>query len=145
MRLAVDANTLVRCAGNAIGLAFIGNPTLDLSIAAYTLGEAEEHFTRRLRARSIRTGMSSAREVVVLTGALAVMRRVTKAQPLTAYADFEDEARERLPDDPDDWHTVALALAEGRDILTDDRHFFGYGVAVWTFRTLSIRITAGRI
>lgn len=52
------------------------------------------------------------------------------------YRDFERVARVRIPRDPDDWHTVTLALAFGADIWTNDRDFFGCGVATWATETL---------
>lgn len=56
--------------------------------------------------------------------------------PDTVYAHLEDEARYRIPRDPDDWHTVALALALDADIWTGDSDFLGCGVATWTTGTL---------
>lgn len=50
-------------------------------------------------------------------------------------ADFEDDARRRIPD-PDDVPTGALALATGAAIWSVDRHFWGCGIAVWTTERL---------
>ena len=52
------------------------------------------------------------------------------ARPL--YAALEDEARRRILRDPDDWHTVALALRLGAAIWTQDGDFLGCGVPTWT-------------
>lgn len=52
------------------------------------------------------------------------------------YDGLEDEALSRLPRDAEDWQVVALALALGADILTEDKDFFGCGVATWTTETL---------
>lgn len=54
---------------------------------------------------------------------------------------YENEGRLRIPDDPDDWPTIALALATYSDIWTEDRHFFGCGIAVW--RTPQMRAILG--
>lgn len=47
------------------------------------------------------------------------------------YEAYEAEARDRVPGDPDDWHTVALALACGTEIRTNE--------------TLRRRLAAGRL
>ena len=53
--------------------------------------------------------------------------------PREAYADGEADARIRLKGrDEDDWPFVALALRLGCPIWTEDRDFFGSGVATWT-------------
>jgi predicted nucleic acid-binding protein len=51
-------------------------------------------------------------------------------------------ARRRIPRDPNDWPTVALALALGADILTNDHDFLGCGCPTWTFETLSLELAA---
>ena len=52
-------------------------------------------------------------------------------------ANYEADARLRIPDDPDDWHTVALAMATNTAIWTlDQKHFFGCGMAVWNTKIL---------
>ena len=58
------------------------------------------------------------------------------------YALFEQDARRRIPRDPDDWHTVALALTLGADIWTQDKDFLGCGVATWTTDTLVARLSS---
>jgi hypothetical protein len=61
-----------------------------------------------------------------------------------AYGAYEAEARDRIPRDPNDWPTVALALARGIGIWTVDQDFFGCGVPVWTTVTLRTHLAAGR-
>ncbi|MGI8915588.1 MAG: PIN domain-containing protein, partial [Chloroflexota bacterium] len=46
------------------------------------------------------------------------------------------KARARIPRDPDDWPTVAAALALGADIWTRDADFLGCGCATWVTETL---------
>lgn len=54
------------------------------------------------------------------------------------YAPLEQEARQRIPGDPDDWHTVALAMATKTAIWPlDQKHFFRCGMAVWNTRVLA--------
>jgi predicted nucleic acid-binding protein len=59
------------------------------------------------------------------------------------YKDFENEARRRIPDDPDDWHTAALALTTETAIWTlDQKHFFGCGIAVWKTNVLRTELAS---
>ncbi len=51
----------------------------------------------------------------------------------TLYADFEETAKERMAGrDEDDWPVAAVALALDSPIWTEDRDFFGVGIATWT-------------
>ncbi len=46
---------------------------------------------------------------------------------------MKDEALRRIGQrDPDDWPIVATALALNCPVWTEDRDFFGSGVATWT-------------
>ncbi|NQZ64621.1 MAG: DNA-binding protein [Crocosphaera sp.] len=56
--------------------------------------------------------------------------------PLSYYQSFEEEARKRIPRDPNDWETVALSLALPASIWTQDYDFFGCGCPTWTTQTL---------
>ncbi len=56
--------------------------------------------------------------------------------PTAYYADLEEEARRRIPRDPRDWPTVALALQLDAAIWTHDNDFLGCGIATWTTETL---------
>ncbi len=55
------------------------------------------------------------------------------------YLEHEIAARSRISArDPDDWPIVAAALLLGCPIWTEDRDFFGSGVATWTTATVEI-------
>jgi predicted nucleic acid-binding protein len=55
------------------------------------------------------------------------------------YSHFESAARERLRGcDEKDWPVLALALAYGFPIWTQDRDFFGTGVATWKSNLVEI-------
>ena len=136
LRLAVDANALVGGVFSETGIAMLTHPGLRLVIAKYVLGEVHKHLPHRVTGM-VRTAQTAA--------AVALTEIVALPAPLTSYQQFETEARERLRHDQDDWHTVALALAFGIAIWTNDRHYFGCGVAVWSTDTLRRRIAAGRI
>ena len=55
---------------------------------------------------------------------------------------LEDVARRRVPRDPNDWPTVALALTLECGIWTADADFLGCGVATWTTETLQLHLDA---
>ena len=49
------------------------------------------------------------------------------------YQDFEKAGRERIfARDPDDWPVVVTALFLRCPIWTEDKDFFGSGIATWT-------------
>ena len=59
------------------------------------------------------------------------------------YAEFEDEARQRLRGrDEEDWPVLAAALALRCPVWTEDADFFGTGVAVWTTSRVEIYLKA---
>ncbi len=64
------------------------------------------------------------------------VREAVAIVPEVAYSPLEEEARWRSPQDPADWPSVALALALDAAIWTEDRDFFGIGVAVWSTATV---------
>ncbi len=56
-----------------------------------------------------------------------------------ALTDHEQEARRRIAArDVEDWPVVALAIATGAPVWTEDADFFGSGVATWATRTVEI-------
>lgn len=64
------------------------------------------------------------RELVILVPAFKV-----SIIPHDIYSPYETVAKNRIPRDPNDWFTVALALALEAAIWTCDRDFLGCGVA----------------
>lgn len=52
------------------------------------------------------------------------------------YASYNTIALDRIPRDPDDWPTVALALVLKAGIWTSDKDFLGCGLPTWTTETL---------
>lgn len=68
--------------------------------------------------------------------ALAVLESLTAvvgAVPVALYEGREAEAKQRIEiRDPEDWPIVAVALVLDCPIWTEDRDFFGTGIATWT-------------
>ncbi|MEA5532977.1 PIN domain-containing protein [Crocosphaera sp. XPORK-15E] len=55
------------------------------------------------------------------------------------YRDFKEEALSRIRErDEKDWPIVALALAFGCPIWTEDQDFFGIGIATWKTKNIEI-------
>ncbi len=55
------------------------------------------------------------------------------------YSEFEEQARSRISRrDPNDWPVVATALMLNAPIWTEDRDFFGCGIATWTSDRIEI-------
>ncbi len=142
MKLAVDANILVAELTRKRGRALITGAGLELFIAEKPWEETQHELAKRYRAIAERTGASpeSADEQYRLAIDLAEANVQAIGQAL--YALFEQDARRRIPRDPDDWHTVALALTLGADIWTQDKDFLGCGVATWTTDTLVAQLSS---
>jgi predicted nucleic acid-binding protein len=76
------------------------------------------------------------RRKVPLAPAMAILDQlvhVVQAVDAETYQSFEHLARRRIARrDQDDWPVLAVALALGCAIWTEDADFFGCGVATWT-------------
>jgi predicted nucleic acid-binding protein len=83
------------------------------------------------------------RELAFAEATALLSERVTVV-PEDGYSRYEAEARDRIPRDPNDWPTVALALSLGIGIWTNDYDYFGCGVPVWTTQTLLTHLASGR-
>jgi predicted nucleic acid-binding protein len=67
------------------------------------------------------------------------LTRTFEAVEMNALAPFEQAARARIERrDAKDWPVIALALATGYPIWTEDQDFFGCGIAIWTTDRVAI-------
>lgn len=73
---------------------------------------------------------------------LTVIERKLNAIAENVYSQREEEARARVPRDSEDWPTVATAFALDLPIWTEDRDFFGCGIATWITNTIEIYLAA---
>ncbi len=140
MNLTIDANILVSELardGNVLH-SLLTHPVLEtLYIAEYTWNEAIQVIDNRLISwvRSGRFIKDAADHLETVAKIFAAFRCTVVAEQ--AYAAYEAEARTRIPGDPDDWHSVALAMATKTAIWTlDQKHFFGCGMAIWNTKIL---------
>ena len=139
MKLVVDANILVAELTRKRGRTLL---TLgpELFIAEKPWDEAQHELAKRFTAIAERTGASPESATEQHTQAVQLAEAYVQIVPQTYYVSFEKTARRRVPRDPDDWHTVALALALSADIWTQDGDFLGCGVATWTTDTLLMQL-----
>ena len=144
MKLASDASALVAEALRARGRRLISHHHLNLYVAPPTWSETVHEIGRRLDAM-VRHGQVNAlrRDLVFAEATVLLSERVTVV-PEPEYVGYEAEACDRIPRDPNDWPTVALALSLGCGIWANDHDFFGCGVPVWTTETLLTHVATGR-
>jgi predicted nucleic acid-binding protein len=75
--------------------------------------------------------------------ALGYLHSLAETIESDSYGLLEDEARQRLRGrDEDDWPVLATALALACPIWTEDKDFFGTGVATWTSNRIEIFLKA---
>lgn len=61
------------------------------------------------------------------------LSKLVQELPQPVYGEYEAAARARIARvDPDDWQVIAGAMVLDCPIWTEDRDFFGTGVATWT-------------
>ncbi len=142
LRLVVDANVLVGYALTENGRMLVRDSRLHLLIAEYTYAEFQRHVARRVQTWAQAKHLSIERTRYIHASSVAVGEQNTTRIPLPWYQRYEGEARRRIPHDPDDWHTAALALAYDAAIWTEDKHFWGCGIAVWSTARLLSHLTA---
>ncbi len=128
LMLVLDANILIRgVLGKKVRLLLTAyQKAVGFYAPATAFREAKEH-TRRYHSGSEVSDPDRALGTSMDVG----LRRILCNRK--THEAFESQARERLVRrDPDDWPILANALALECAIWTEDRDFFGVGVATWT-------------
>lgn len=136
MRLVVDANVLVGELLRARGRRLLSDSRLELSVSAATWEEAEHEFSKRLKAFAERRELPDELAKALFAESLLLARRNVDIVPPSLYAGLQEDAIWRVPQDPDDWSSVALAIALDAGIWSEDRDFFGCGLPTWTTNVL---------
>lgn len=136
MRLVIDANVLVAELLRERGQVLVAHPALELTIAESIWDEAEYELRKRVGLMTMRGILTTDIAERLLEIALITANDRIIQIPQTIYDMHENVARSRIPRDPDDWHTVALALASDAAIWTADADFLGCGIVTWTTDTL---------
>jgi predicted nucleic acid-binding protein len=143
VQLVVDASTLVAEGLRARGRALIGDERLDLWVTVEVWSETGHELARRTDVMVRRGSLTAGGAAFLLQSSLQAIQIHTTVVDPEVFADVIPEATRRVPRDPNDAPTVALALALGCGILTGDYDFFGCGVPVWTVETLLLHLAAG--
>ncbi len=131
LRLVVDANILIGELLRQRGRDLIADFRLDLFATARAWNEMEYELPKRVHDYARRRPDLTQTERDLLQSlrdfAFDNVMLIEEAE----YIEQEAEARARIPDDPDDWSTVALSLTLGVGIWSEDRHFLRYGLPTW--------------
>jgi predicted nucleic acid-binding protein len=136
MRLVVDANLFVAELIRQRGRALISRNNLELFVAEAAWNEAQHELRKRIQAMVNQGKFSIETGEKLLETASTLAEAKSRLIPEEIYAPWQDQALLRIPRDPDDWPTVALALAIDAAIWTSDADFLGCGIATWTTETL---------
>ncbi len=128
--IVLDANILIRCVlGERVPALLAAHADrVDFLAPDTAFDEARTHLPTILRARGDDgTGAAAALETI------DAMTSVVTAVPASSYEPLRAAALARIgPRDPHDWPVLACALLLNCPIWTEDRDFFGTGVATWT-------------
>ncbi len=134
-RLILDANILARAVLGIRVRALIERYAAEVTFFTpeHAIAEALEHLPAILQKRRL-----PAERVLEV---IEPLRAFLKELPMEFYVDQELRARARLAD-PEDWPVLACALVLECPIWTEDRDFFGTGVATWTSERVEIFLSA---
>ncbi|MGL4608934.1 MAG: PIN domain-containing protein [Trueperaceae bacterium] len=129
MLVVVDASALVAELLRERGRKLLTDTKLELAITDVQWSETQYELTRRLTILVERNQLSitTAEELLQTSLELAASNLILFEK--TSYEHLEPKARRRIARDPNDWQSVALALALNTGIWTNDKDFFGCGVA----------------
>ncbi|BAC90960.1 glr3019 [Gloeobacter violaceus PCC 7421] len=143
MLLVVDANIIVGTLLREAGRTLVAERRLDLFICERAVEEALHELRKRGNAMVRQGRILPVQRDTMLELALSTLRRNIRIAPELVYLPVERQARQRIPRDPDDWPTVALALVLESGIWTEDNDFLGCGLPTWTTQTLHTHLTGG--
>jgi putative PIN family toxin of toxin-antitoxin system len=140
MMLIIDTNILIAELLRQRGRELLRNQQLIIYAAEKVVEETNYEIQKRI-SRMITTDKLSKEVGADLTKAASqpLKNRIITV-PQIEYGYLEVEAEERIPRDPDDWHTVALAIHLDGAIWTQDNDFLGCGCPCWTTDTLISRL-----
>ncbi len=136
MRLVADASVLVGELLRARGRQLLANRTLQLYVPERAWDETVHELRSRTDGMVGQGRLSRTTADELLAAAIALVETAVVIVPEEVYGTVRDRAVRRLPRDPEDWPTVALAMVLDADIWTSDADFLGCGVPTWTTDTL---------
>ena len=134
--MATDANVLVAELLRRRSRELLLHPELKLSVSAHAWSEARHELRRRAVAMVRRGHLTEQEATSVVAQAEELVRDRILVVPVEVYQPFEERARVRVLRDLTDWPTVALAMATGAGIWTNEEDFCGCGLPVWSTGSL---------
>lgn len=136
MRLVVDTSVLVGELLRASGRDRLGDHRLELFIPERMWEETKVEIPRRVRAFARRRALEETIADLLTVRCIEAVEANVIVLEEAIYSAIEDEARARSLRDPNDWPSVACAMALSAAIWTNDNDFLGTGVPTWTTETL---------
>ena len=136
--IVLDANVLMRAVlGRRVaGLLEAFAPQVTFLAPDVAFDDVREHLAAVLDKRCESAALQQA--LVKLTALRSAVQAVDHAE----YEAMKPAALARIgPRDPDDWPVLASALLLNCPIWTEDRDFFGTGVATWTTALVELYFT----
>lgn len=144
MIVVADASVLVAELSRTRGRDMAHDARLHLVVTEEQWSEVGHELQRRLRLMAEQGRLTAAQAVLIHADVQTMIDDNTiEVVPQHVYHHLEPIARRRVPRDPSDWPTVALALALDIGILTHDHDFLGCGCPTWTFETLRDELAQG--
>jgi predicted nucleic acid-binding protein len=142
MRLVVDASLLVAEILRKKGQDRLLHPDLTLYIAEPTWQEVLHEMARRQEVFVAMRKLSAESAERLVKDSLRVAEQSIYIMSERWLEPFKKEALWRIPRDPNDWPSVALAPALKAGIWTQDQDYFGCGLPTWTTDVLSAYLGA---
>ncbi len=137
--IVLDANILIRFVlGERVPALLAAHAaTTDFLAPDTAFEEARKHLPAILRARGD-DGTGGAAAMAALDAAAGVITAV----PASSCEPMREAAMARIGQrDPHDWPVVARALLLGCPVWTEDKDFFGIGLATWTTGLVELYFT----
>jgi predicted nucleic acid-binding protein len=125
--LVLDANILIRAVlGKRLRELILENTdSVKFFAPDVAYAEARKYLPAPLKKR----GVDAAAAMAVLDQ----MERIVQPIDAELYAGMQQQALQRIAArDADDWPVIACAMTLGCPVWTEDKDFFGTGVATWT-------------
>lgn len=131
--LVIDANILIRAVFGQRVRALINDYVVHVNFYAAEINVHEAE--RYIEILANRRGLSADTCQEALKATLSLVQTVAT----DAIVDLRDSALQRIQNkDPNDWPAIAAAMRLECPIWTEDRDFFGAGIAIWVTDTVEI-------
>lgn len=138
--LVLDANILIRAVlGTRVPalLSSYGQQHVRFMSAAVCYEEVRKHLPTILQKRNL--------PLSPFLESLEVVSRIVMPIEEEVYKDWEEEAKRRIEkNDIHDWPIVALALTFDCPVWTEDKDFFGTGIATWQTQNVAIYLSRSK-